>query len=741
MLNPIKYIVEQLEFARAMKDMDKYLKVKGFPVEQLMGFGGKPQQNLMSILGKLPSSYEHVALSFLNHDGFQGAVNRLTSTAATIPIRYIRRSTYDQDDASTWVESDSILAQSLKKVNPMSSPMRHMQDTLSHYILGGDAYWDFSVPGLAWNLKPHRTEVLTGSNGLPKRIKHTVGGKSEIIDAKDVCHFKTFHPTSDHYGAAPALSLALSLEADFYMQGYQRDFFRNDAMPRTILAIGKVWDRNKRLRFLKQWKKKHGGVGNSQGTALIENGDVQVHKLGDTMKESDFLGGRKSNRQAVKSLVGTPSAIMAEDTANYATAKQQVEIFTLMVVLPLLSLVLDQFNAWDRAETEDVIAVPDLWRHPLTRQVLLIRMKDAASLTKDGLITINEARKWTFLPPKPWGDEWHRPANLYGPDAGSAKKTETPKTKTIMVPGSMQIKAADDDDRQEYRQKLNRKFQTKSNRWTNKWVREFRPLFVKQRDRALGALPEALEEKNLDQIRTDLLAADKAVADAIAVDDLNAFRDANTTMEKASEEVTAILEAIFNLQGEVDVFAEAGADLYEELIDEFAADAILEAGSAELYDYQDPNVITFTENQKFKFATQVNSTTQNKLRSLLVEKLSESATIDEITAGVKNIFAEVDTARAWRARTIARTQVQGAANHGQIIGFKQAGAPEKEWVDSGDEDVRNSHAAMDGEVVSIDSRFSNGLKHPCDPDGSAEEVINCRCSMAPKIPTSAEDLS
>jgi hypothetical protein len=57
-----------------------------------------------------------------------------------------------------------------------------------------------------------------------------------------------------------------------------------------------------------------------------------------------------------------------------------------------------------------------------------------------------------------------------------------------------------------------------------------------------------------------------------------------------------------------------------------------------------------------------------------------------------------------------------------------AGAAAKVWkVNSND--PRSQHARMRGETVPVDRLFSNGMDWPGDPDGGADEVANCRCSM------------
>ncbi len=53
----------------------------------------------------------------------------------------------------------------------------------------------------------------------------------------------------------------------------------------------------------------------------------------------------------------------------------------------------------------------------------------------------------------------------------------------------------------------------------------------------------------------------------------------------------------------------------------------------------------------------------------------------------------------------------------------------KQWDASLDKKTRDSHAKVDGEVRELDEKFSNGLRFPSDPHGSAAEVVNCRCAL------------
>jgi SPP1 gp7 family putative phage head morphogenesis protein len=90
-----------------------------------------------------------------------------------------------------------------------------------------------------------------------------------------------------------------------------------------------------------------------------------------------------------------------------------------------------------------------------------------------------------------------------------------------------------------------------------------------------------------------------------------------------------------------------------------------------------------------------------------------------------------------QARCVAqteRTRVQSQARYQGVQEAAEMGiAMEKQWISRMDSIVRDDHAAVTGEVVDYEQPFSNGLMFPGDPDGEAEEVINCRCVLKPMV--------
>lgn len=123
-----------------------------------------------------------------------------------------------------------------------------------------------------------------------------------------------------------------------------------------------------------------------------------------------------------------------------------------------------------------------------------------------------------------------------------------------------------------------------------------------------------------------------------------------------------------------------------------------------------------------------------------VAKLKKTIT-QEISRGIASGLAYRDIARnignvsgapLSRAKTVARTEghrIQQMSTVDAQQAAKAKGADVlKQWDAALDGRTRDSHRRVDGEIRELDEKFSNGLMFPGDPNGSAAEVVNCRCT-------------
>ena len=154
------------------------------------------------------------------------------------------------------------------------------------------------------------------------------------------------------------------------------------------------------------------------------------------------------------------------------------------------------------------------------------------------------------------------------------------------------------------------------------------------------------------------------------------------------------------------------------------------------FDIKNPRAVSWIKNKVFRFAYEVNNTTLNKLRNTLIEALENGESIKKIAERVEEIFG---FAEDYRNEMIARTEIISATNYGAYEAIQQSGLVTKKiWIATIDERTRDTHEAIDGEVVEFEEEFSNGLQFPGDPDGELDEIINCRCTFGHLFPGDPE---
>lgn len=129
-------------------------------------------------------------------------------------------------------------------------------------------------------------------------------------------------------------------------------------------------------------------------------------------------------------------------------------------------------------------------------------------------------------------------------------------------------------------------------------------------------------------------------------------------------------------------------------------------------------------------AVQVSETVRRDVKTTLAEILQAEANASTVQIakalreGADSVFQDAFS----RTTTIARTELSGV-----LSGYRQGimaanGVKRIRWVTAGDSHVRASHRDLNGAVTDMGVAFPGSrLRWPHDPEGSAEDVINCRC--------------
>lgn len=125
---------------------------------------------------------------------------------------------------------------------------------------------------------------------------------------------------------------------------------------------------------------------------------------------------------------------------------------------------------------------------------------------------------------------------------------------------------------------------------------------------------------------------------------------------------------------------------------------------------------------------------KQKIVSNITQAVLQGKSIPDIAKSMETVVG-MNKASAVRN---ARTAMTGAQNAGRQQAYERAEAMgiklQKEWIATLDGRTRHSHGMADGQKVDINGMFKVGgckMRYPGDvANGTAEEIYNCRCTMA-----------
>jgi len=180
--------------------------------------------------------------------------------------------------------------------------------------------------------------------------------------------------------------------------------------------------------------------------------------------------------------------------------------------------------------------------------------------------------------------------------------------------------------------------------------------------------------------------------------------------------------------------------VYQQIVIRFGEAAVLEITDGLAFDPGTQRMIELVQRNRERITEEV-ARLLDELRDVLNAGLNEGEAIGGLIDRIKStVAASAETPSrggpSVRSERIARTEALAAANSGTFEGYRQGGVERHEWLSSRDALVRETHREADGQEVAVGEHFFVGgaaLLFPGDPDGPAEEVIQCRCGLLPVV--------
>lgn len=560
----------------------------------------------------------------------------------------------------------------------------------------------------------------------------SMGGITLTVPAEDFIYFKDVD-LNDPYGNGRGMSesIADELETDEYASKYQKNFFFNDATPPYIVTgyQGNEQGADKLKQSLKQ---KIGGFRKAREPAIL-TGAMDVKPLGISPKELDMVQSRKFLRdECLQHYQIPPEAFGIIENSNRATIDSSLYLAQKNVFVPRLRFFERVLNNQLINEYDDLICRHDI--KIIEDDELKLRIYQFG--VQNGCITKEQYCEQFGINPKPEEGHYIVPIgqtiipvgeefDLSSIPLPEEDKPEEPKPeeepivtddedKKKALSGSAGRVLNQKKQRDEWRAKIWDNFDTKARNNEPMFISAIKKIAKKQSVDILSKIKdlEEINDATINNLCNDYFQKEcnEAVKRGLAKCWLSAMEAGRENAKQAiaeKKDITVIGELLIT------------NDAFNKWVEKYGL-----AKSVEL-----------------------NQTTKKqlleKLRKALTESLENGEGLEKtkkrLQESARDVFGELSNTRAY---LIARTETGASVNVGQVATYKATGIEKKEWISTLDDRTRESHLQMDGVIADIDSTFEvenltdggvDNMLYPLDPNGSAGNVCNCRCTVAPVV--------
>ncbi|MXN48797.1 phage portal protein [Shinella kummerowiae] len=218
------------------------------------------------------------------------------------------------------------------------------------------------------------------------------------------------------------------------MEEHAANFFKNGAMPGSVILNKKGLGAKGALEMLKGWRAAFQGPSKTGKTAVLWD-DADVKQLGLNSVDSQFLELRTFQILEIARAFRVPPSMLFElDRATWSNSEQMGREFLIYCLEPWLkaletSLARALFTKDERKRYRILLDRDDLTRADLTARATAIN-----SLISAKVLNPNEGRNWLDLAPYEGGDEYGNPhinPNAPGPghNGGPPLEDEKPEDK------------------------------------------------------------------------------------------------------------------------------------------------------------------------------------------------------------------------------------------------------------------------------------------------------------------------
>lgn len=643
---------------------------------------------------------------FLSHPWIYKATRTVALAFRQVPV-YVMR-------AEQYVEGHPV-EQLLTKPNPAMSGSALWERWITDVYLAGEIGLEAVGRGASVvELWPRRGLNVTVSH--PSR--YPVASSYTIKDAsgeyklppEEFIWAWLYNPLREFRGLGVFQAAALGIQSDRNAQKYAASFFKGMARPDYVVMTPQGTTVTEQQMLLSQIEAMTSGKNKG---IVMEQGITDIKPLSFAPKDIIWETIRQMSREEVGAVAGVPGELMGDKAATYENRKEAVKSFWFDTMQPLCrwrdELLTNFFRARGALRDTETLE-SDFSGVEALEQSYADRVAYATSMIALG-VSLADANQMFDL-----GIPDTSLQAAAAADAAAAAAPPEPATAPAPTP-------------------------TAPARSIEDVAIETKSVDIPPVDDMATAIPFGGErhlaildvwEKAMGPREARFNTAVKRLLAELG-------RDVMRRIEAPTKDINAAKDEPFDLAKWQRLFRLRLTPQVQLTVAEAGRDAMAELNVGISFDVTNPEVLNYMRERQNKLSG-IADTTFERLRAQIIDGIDQGDTIDEIKA---RIVEETQGAiAADRARTIARTEVNGAANGGKQLAWDQSGVvTEKQWIAAlnhlppDPNPVRDTHVEAHGQIVGQNENFKVGDGEGPYPGGIGlpEEDINCRCTMVAVI--------
>lgn len=717
-----------------------------------------------------PHPYQLAEVGYRKNELAYRCINRWAGAVSEAPLAIYERT----PGTDKMIENHGV-RELLENPNARMGETEFWRATEIYLKIAGFAAWEIETNRLnepigLHPLRPDWCAFHRGDRNPLAWIRYQPYGLDPFyIPAERVLLFQYFDPIFPLLKAlAPSAVGARVMSTDNNATDFLKVFFERGAVVNGLLSTEQQLQDEIAEDIRLRWRERHGGVGNWGDVAVLGNGvKYQQMQMDFRSMTFDAIDGREEARicqvfDMEPILVGAKIGLDRATYSNYESAKSAWYDGSVRNEWTFLASTVDrQLLPYFEANRQKRYCGFDLQNVIALQEDADARHTRAREDAKLNLITRDEAREMMGLNPIDNAPVWIGPgaSGATEPDTAQADQLVRNATANEPEPETETDTTSETDDAEndarDAAKALERKQYRAHARKGNRKPFVFRYLdaheqaelkkkFAGVKAVAYGsdahrAILETFDartaphEAKLKKLVTKhFKAQERVLLDTLNTKSVKA--DKSGDAQPAVFDLRKYLADVMNVDAETELTDEY-QKLLEAVVLEIGQEAAKDAGGVGIaFDLDDPRAVKFIQQRAQRFAQQIDQTTYTRLQAELSAAMEAGESIPQMAARVQSVMG--DRIRS-SAETIARTEIISASNFSTVEGWRQSGVVStKTWLATLDDRVRDWHREAHGQTVGLDEPFivdGEELMYPGDANGSAENVINCRCAMTAGI--------